>query len=159
MKDLRMEIDGIKFSSRAAAIIVKNNKMLFQKREKDKYWALPGGAIEINERGADTVTRELFEETGEANAKVIRPLWFVEYFAEFENKKNHQYILGFLVDIPNDSILLNSNQFHGIEKEKDLIYEWVDLDNLLNTPIKPDFLYDKIINMKDEFEYIYQDHN
>ena len=44
--------------------IKKNNRILFQKRKQDEFWALPGGAIEVTERGRDVVKRELEEETG-----------------------------------------------------------------------------------------------
>ena len=75
----------------------------------------------------------------------------------FNNKRNHQYILGYLVDIPNNSKLLKNNSFMGIEEGKNVYYEWIPLDKLRETPIKPDYLYDKILNIKDEFEYVYEE--
>lgn len=99
-------IGDIKFGARAVAVIQKNNKILFQKRKNDENCALPGGAIATMERGKEVVKREIMEETGENNVTVKRPLWFCEYFFNFDNKKQHQYIIGYLVDIPEDSILL-----------------------------------------------------
>lgn len=154
MKDIRLMIDDVKFSSRSVGVIIKNNKVLFQKRVGDEFFALPGGAIGVTEKGSDVILREIEEETGEKNAKVIRPLWFVEYMFTFNKVRNHQYILGYLVDIPNNSKLLKKDSFMGIEEGKNVYYEWIDLDKLLNTPIKPDYLYDKLLNIKDEYEYI-----
>ncbi len=153
MEDIRIMLGDVKFSCRSAAVIIKNGKILFQKRKNDAFWALPGGAIGTLERGKDVVIRELLEETGENQAKVIRPLWFVEYFFNFDNKKQHQYILGYLVDIPNNSKLLNSVEFNGIETEKNIVYKWLDLKNISNEPIKPDYLKKKLCNIKNEFEF------
>lgn len=153
MEDIRIMLGDVKFSARAAAVIIKDGKILFQKRKNDAFWALPGGAIGTLERGKDVVIRELAEETGEKNAKVIRPLSFVEYFFSFDNKKQHQYILCYLVDIPNDSKLLENEEFFGIETEKNIIYKWLDLKNIANEPIKPDYLKKKLCNIKTEFEF------
>ena len=154
MSDIRLMIDDVKFSCRSVGVIIKNNKILFQKRVGDEFFALPGGAIGITEKGSDVIIREIEEETGEKQAKVIRPLWFVEYMFTFNKVRNHQYILGYLVDIPNNSKLLKKDSFMGIEEGKNVYYEWIDFDKLLNTPIKPDYLYDKLLNIKEEYEYI-----
>ena len=63
-RDIRLMIDDVKFSSRAVGILKKNNKILFQKRKDDEFWALPGGAIEVFERAKDVIIRELEEEIG-----------------------------------------------------------------------------------------------
>ena len=76
MEDIRVMLGDVKFSARAVAVIIKDGKILFQKRKNDKFWALPGGAIGTLERGRDVVKRELYEETGEDSATVDRPLWF-----------------------------------------------------------------------------------
>ena len=79
-RDIRLMIEDVKFGARAVGVLKKNNRILFQKRKQDEFWALPGGAIEVTERGRDVVRRELEEEIGLTNVKVKRPLWFVEYF-------------------------------------------------------------------------------
>ena len=153
-EDIRLMIGDIKFSCRAVAVIIKNNKILFQKRKGDENWALPGGAIATMETGAEVVLREIEEETGEKNAVVERPLWFTEYFFNFDNKIQHQYILGYLVNIPADSKLLESEEFNGIEPGKDIIYKWIDKKDIKDSPIKPDFLKEKLTNIKDTYEHI-----
>ena len=65
MEDIRLMIGDVKFSARAVAVIQKKGKILFQKRQNDEFWALPGEAIATLERGKDAVTREIYEETGE----------------------------------------------------------------------------------------------
>ena len=128
--DIRLMIGKVKFGARAVAIIKNNNMILFQKRKNDMNWALPGGAIATMEKGSEVVLRELEEETGETKAVVKRPLWFAEYFFEFDEKVQHQYILGYLVDIPDDSKLIHNSEFDGIEEGKNIIYKWIDIKNI-----------------------------
>lgn len=157
MEDIRLMIGDVKFSARAVAVIQKKGKILFQKQKNDEFWALPGGAIATLERGKDVVTREIYEETGEKNSKVIRPLWFSKYFFSFDGKKQNQHILGYLVDVPNSSKLLEKNEFDGIEKEKNIIYKWIDIKDLNNSPIKPEFLKEKLSLINETFEFIEED--
>lgn len=151
--DIRLMIGDVKFGSRAVGVLKKNNKILFQKKKTDLNWALPGGAIATLERGKDVVKREFQEETG-CDVEVIRPLWFVEYFFEFDNLKQHQYIIGYLLDIKDDSKLLQNDEFDGIEKGKNIIYKWIDIKDIKNENIKPDYLKEKLLNIKDNFEFI-----
>jgi 8-oxo-dGTP pyrophosphatase MutT (NUDIX family) len=50
----------------AASAIVTNDKgeILVHRRTDNDLWALPGGGMEFGESVADTVVREVFEETG-----------------------------------------------------------------------------------------------
>jgi ADP-ribose pyrophosphatase YjhB (NUDIX family) len=153
-EDIRLMIGNVKFSCRAVGVIIKNNKILFQKRKGDENWALPGGAIATLETGEEVVLRELGEETGEGNAIVERPLWFTEYFFEFGGKVQHQYILGYLVNIPDNSKLIDNDEFSGIEEGKNIIYKWIDKKNIKKSPIKPDFLKNKLSNIKKTYEHI-----
>ncbi len=152
-KDIRLMIEDVKFSARAVGVIKKNNKILFQQRKGDEFWALPGGAIEVLERAKDVVKRELYEEIGLKDVKVVRPLWFVEYFFNFNNTEQHQYIIGYLLDTENEEII-NKDEFDGIEEGKNIVYKWFDIDTLKDAKIKPDYLKDKLINIKEEFEFI-----
>ncbi len=153
-EDIRLMIGNVKFGCRAVGVIIKDDKILFQKRKNDANWALPGGAIATLETGEEVVLRELEEETGETKATIERPLWFTEYFFNFDNKTQHQYILGYLVNIPADSKLLESEEFNGIEPGKDIIYKWIDKKDIKDSPIKPDFLKEKLTNIKDTYEHI-----
>ena len=158
-RDIRLMIEDVKFGCRSVGVIKKNNKILFQKRRDDKNWALPGGGIEVLERAKDVVVRELEEEIGLTDVKVIRPLWFVEYFFTFEGVKWHQYIIGHLLDISDDNDIINMDEIPGIEEGKNIIYRWFDIDELKTAPIKPDYLKEKLLNIKEEFEFLYEEDN
>ena len=153
-RDIRLMIDDVKFSSRAVGILKKNNKILFQKRKDDEFWALPGGAIEVFERAKDVIIRELEEEIGLRDVEIIRPLWFAEYFFKFDGLNQHQYIIGYLLDIDDNSCIINKDIIEGIEEGKNIIYKWIDIDEIKDAKIKPDYLKEKLVNIKSEFEFI-----
>lgn len=153
-RDIRLMIEDVKFSSRAVGVLKKNNKILFQKRKTDEFWALPGGAIEVFERAKDVITRELEEEIGLTNVEIIRPLWFVEYFFKFDGVDQHQYILGYLLDIDNNNEILNQDEIEGIEEGKNIIYKWIDINDIKSANIKPDYLKEKLLNIEENFEFI-----
>ena len=153
-KDIKLTIEDINFSIRVVGVIIKNNKVLFQKRKNDKYWALPGGKVEISEKTQDVIIRELYEEIGLTDIEIKRPLWFTEYFFDVNNTKHHQYIIGYLLDIKDNEKIINIEEFDGIEPTKNIIYKWIKLSELKNTDIKPDYLSEKLTNIKEEFEFI-----
>lgn len=79
--------------STVAAIIIKDNKILLEKRsafiEKDK-WCLPGGHIEFGEKATNALQREVREELG----LDTREIKFLSYFDEIIPKiKNHPIVL------------------------------------------------------------------
>lgn len=153
-RDIRVMIDDVKFGCRVVGVIKKNNRILFQKRKTDKFWALPGGGIEVLERAKDVIVRELFEEIGLKDVNVKRPLWFVEYFFTLQDVKWHQYIIGYLLDIDDNNEIIKKDEFSGIELGKGIIYKWIDIKDLNMSPIKPEFLKGKLLNLKDNFEFI-----
>jgi 8-oxo-dGTP diphosphatase len=61
------------------ALIFRRDRILMAQRGKEPlkhWWSLPGGALEIGEKLADGVRREVLEETG----LEIRPLGVLEIF-------------------------------------------------------------------------------
>jgi ADP-ribose pyrophosphatase YjhB (NUDIX family) len=49
----------------ASAVVVNDGgELLLQRRKDNDYWSLPGGAIELGESIAQTIAREVREETG-----------------------------------------------------------------------------------------------
>ena len=61
------------------AIIIESDRVLLVERGREPlkgYWSLPGGVLEVGERLADGLSREVLEETG----LVVEPLSVVEIF-------------------------------------------------------------------------------
>lgn len=154
-RDINVQIDGVTLNSRATAVITNGDEVLLQKREKDKYWALPGGKIEVMEKSEDTIKRELEEELGIKNINVEKIIGVSEHFFEFNNQKCHQYIFTYKVNIKKSEWIYEKKEFLGIEKDKDLRYKWIKINDVENIPMKPDFLSKQLLNMKDnDIQYI-----
>jgi len=134
---------------RAVAIIVNNKKVLFQKRKQDEFWALPGGKIRVGETGKETIVRELSEEIGVTNCTVERIQSVSEHFFKYEKDKYHQYIFAYIVKV-NDNDILSNIEFEGIEENENLVFKWFDIDEINETPIKPDFLKEDLLKLDDE---------
>lgn len=143
IKDINVRIEDYIVNLRAVAIIMNNNKILFQKRKQDEFWALPGGKIKAGEPAKETIKRELKEELGVTNCNIERLHSVAEHFFNFGEDKYHQYIFSYIVKINNNDIL-NNIEFEGIEQNENLVFKWFDIKNIKNAPIKPDFLKTKL---------------
>lgn len=147
-RDINIKIADYILNCRAVAIIENEGKILFQKRENDKFWALPGGKVEVGEPTKETVKRELSEELGIKNFEIDNVNTVAEHFFEFNGEKFHQYIFGHKVKVDlSEWIFANKYEFKGIEENKKIIFKWIDIDKLDLTPLKPDFLKEQLKNI------------
>ncbi len=154
-RDINIRIEDYILNCRAVAIIVNNNRILFQKRKQDEFWALPGGKIRVGETTKETIMRELKEELGLKEFKVSGVATVSEYFFEFGKDKYHQFIFGHKVQVNNNEWILKSNEFDGIEEHENLVFKWFELEELGTAPIKPDFLKEQLENInKKELQFI-----
>ena len=145
--DIQFKINDIIFNCRAVAIISYDDKILFQKRKKDEFWALPGGKIRLGETTKDAITRELKEELGLVNFNVSDVATVSEYFFEFGKDKYHQFIFGHKVSVLDSEWIFKDETFIGIEEPENLEFKWFELNELETEPIKPDFLKEQLENL------------
>lgn len=148
-RDINIKIQDVLLNIRAVAIIIHDNKVLFQKRKHDKFWALPGGKIRVGEKSEDTIKRELKEELEINKFNVERCNSISEYFFTFDNNLMHQYIFSYIVSVDNNEWIFNEkSEFDGKEKNENLVFNWFDINSLKDAPIKPDFLKEQIDDIK-----------
>ncbi len=148
-KDINIKIADILLNVRAVAVIVHDDKILFQKRKQDEFWALPGGKIRAGEKSEDAIKRELREELELNNFNVERCNSISEYYFTFDNTLIHQYIFSYVVSVDNNEwILAEKSEFDGKEKKENLVFKWFDIESLIDAPIKPDFLKEQIDSIK-----------
>ena len=48
----------------SAVVVDQAGRILLHRRDDNELWSIPGGGMEVGERIADTVVREVREETG-----------------------------------------------------------------------------------------------
>ena len=145
--DINFKIDDIIFNCRAVAIIIYDDKILFQKRKQDEFWALPGGKIRVGETTKEAITRELKEELGLVNFNVSDVVTVSEYFFEFGKDKYHQFIFGHKVSVLDSEWIFKDETFTGIEEQENLLFKWFELNELETEPIKPDFVKEQLENL------------
>lgn len=148
MKDLTIDIGEWRLNCRATAIIIHDNKILLHHNVKEPYYALVGGRIKIGENSADTVKREFKEETGK-DIELTGYIATIENFFEANNKKYHEITFvhkAEFVDEKDKKTLETIKNIEG-DTEKNVEYEWIDLNNIDKTPIRPEVLK-KILTKK-----------
>ena len=107
------------------AIIVRNGKMLLEKRKNDPgkgRWSVPGGVVELGENVTQTVIREVKEETG---LDVAEPehIDVVDQITRDENGriKYHFVIIDYLVNLKGGTL--------NAASDADTL-QWVSLDDV-----------------------------
>ena len=135
---------GMRFNYRVVGIIFNKNYVLLHRAEKDNFWALPGGRVELLEPSKDALKREMQEELG-VEVRVDKLIWIVETFFKDGGTLFHEMGLYYLVELPKNCSLYRKRQFLGkerLEEEKEirLIFEWFSLNELEALPLYPRFL-------------------
>ena len=123
-KSPRLTTDGV---------IIKDNKLLLIKRKNEPFknkWALPGGFVEYGEKVEDSVTREVFEETG-LKTKINN--FFNVYSDPDRDPRGHTITLVYSLEIVGGNLKGNDDASEA---------KFFELDNL------PELAFDhgKIIN-------------
>ena len=130
-QDFRTKVGNTVFGVRATALILQNGKILVTK-DKGKHYTI-GGAIQVNESTEDAVVREVREELG-VRAQAGQLAFVVENRFEQDGVFYHNIEFHYLVDLLEDAPLTMQ------EDEKSQPCEWIDLDQLQNIQLVPDFL-------------------
>lgn len=160
------EKDSYVFSYRVAGVAISNDKVLVHRSINDDFWSLPGGRCEFLEISKDTLIREMKEEIG-VEVRIIRPLYFVENFFCYEGKDFHEISIFYLMEFPPGlKYIFENDTFHGTEKamgfegaktngeELELIFKWVDTNQLEEMRLYPLFLRKSLKNIKQYPEHI-----
>lgn len=142
------------FDVRVAAIIVKEGKLLVQKKMSDCYYYLPGGKIEIGEKGESALKREFFEETGLNDLVVKSFRGVVENFYTNKEIKCHSINMYYNCLLKDDSILNSVDRLDGAEKEKMIEYVWIDINGEDFVNLRPICAQNCVLGGDDNFHIV-----
>jgi len=120
-------------------IIIKDDKILLLKLNPDikeeDIWDLPGGLVEEGENGKDSLIREIEEGLGiDVLVRERSEGW--KFFRSKDS--NWVYVQNYLCDYLDGDIELGDEHTE---------YEWVDLEDVVNYPVKDESLYLAIQNI------------
>lgn len=146
--DVVLKTENGRFNYRACAIILSGNKLLAMTDENAPYYYLIGGKVELHETAEAAVLREIKEEMN-VNAEIVRPLWVCQnFFTEKVNKdRYHELCFYFLVDISKTDILDKGNKFVLQEGKHTLTFEWLNISELNDKHIVPEFIKNEITDL------------
>ena len=121
------------FMPASACVLIKDNKILLQKRTDNGTWAIHGGGLELGETFEEGLFRELQEEL---NIKPINPVFFNVYSGEdlhfFYPNQDEVYVVVAIYIIED---------YDG-DLKPDLVelseLKWFEFDKLPNDINKPD---------------------
>lgn len=152
--DLTFKTERGVFNYRVCAVIKYDNKLLAMKNDKSPYYYLPGGRVNLHESADNAIRREMKEELG-IDAKIVRPLWFVQsFFIEDESKdKFHELCISYLVDV-SDTDLIHRDKIIGLETKHHEVFEWLNIDTLKEQYLYPLFIKEKITDLTKQFEML-----
>ena len=157
MRDnIKMKTDDYNFKFRVSGLIIRNNKILLVDMDDSGFLCLPGGYVELGETTEEAVKRELIEEIGK-DIMVKKYLGVVEnYFINKFSKKMHEISLYYLMDFVSCDIeesnftLIENDKGHNIK----LDFKWINIDEVDNFDIRPNFLKDLFKNNNLEFNHL-----
>lgn len=155
-----MDRSKLKYRQSVVALILdsKGNILLVQKKNYDNnQWDIPGGGIEKKENCETALKRELNEELGTINFKIINKSKIIDQFewpddvianqlkskgVTFRGQQRHQYLLMFIGD--KKQIMFPADELKAIK--------WVSIDKLDKHLIFPG-QYVKIKSLLSEFGF------
>ncbi|MDP4087042.1 MAG: NUDIX domain-containing protein [Bacillota bacterium] len=138
------------FTYRAAAIIIKDDKLLLVKHEDYQCYYTIGGKVRINETSEEAVIREAYEETG-IEFQIDRLLFIQERLFEMTGENHHEIGFYFLMK-ENTNIDLYCRKFTDQGTKETL--HWLPIESIDKTYLIPEFLKTKLLFNKIGIEHI-----
>lgn len=133
-----------KFSLRAAALIIHDDKLLLAKSDKYDCYYTVGGGIQQNESSDSAVIRECYEETG-CHFEIDRLVFIQERFFSLENTDYHEVVFFYLMKDTKFEIYSGINT----DQQNEHLY-WMPIEVLKDINLAPEFLKTAIKSIPDE---------
>ena len=145
---IRFDHGTQRFNYRIVGVAIHDDEVLLHRADHEPFWTCPGGRGELGETAEETIKREMQEEL-ETSIEVVRLLWLVENFFEYDGVSYHEIALYFLIRFPTTSKPLTLRTFDGDEAGMRLRFQWFPLDEaaLAGLPLLPAFLPSGLTNL------------
>ncbi len=151
-KDWLFSADTYSCDIRTVGVLVKNNKILVQREKEGNEYALPGGHIKIGETLEDGLFREYKEETG-IDIKIKHMLWSEECFWEWGSRLAHNISFYFLIEESDGFEIPDVGEFVSHKDNCNVVIGWMDIDQIQNIVIYPEFLKNEIYNLNGQIKH------
>ena len=150
--DVRISRSGQNFKFRVGGIIKQGDKYLTVRINKNPFYCLIGGHVQLNENTEKAVVREIKEELCvDVRVKALACI-FENFFRVKSGRKYHELCFAYDVELPSGVVI---NDFTREEKENGetitLEFKWLTLEEMRKN-FKPRALVDVI--EKDEFTHL-----
>lgn len=138
---IRFDDGGRRFNYRIVGVAIHDGTVLLHRAGDEPFWTLPGGRAEMGEPAEQTIRREMQEELS-TGVDVVRLLWLVENFFDYDNLSYHELALYFLIRFPPNSTPLTQNAFESRDGDTRLQFKWFPIHEptLISLPLLPSFL-------------------
>lgn len=135
--DAMFDWGDVRLNIRVAAVWIVDDHVLVHKDKDDDHWALPGGRIKLLEDASEALKREMMEELN-VHVEVERMIWTTENFFQYEGCRFHE--IGFYYALKPEKTIFKKESFYGFEKNRRLLYHWIPINSLSESPLEPSFL-------------------
>ncbi|REK52201.1 MAG: hypothetical protein C6W55_17085 [Thermobacillus sp.] len=140
---------------RAAGLLQRENRILFQRNKKGDAWVLPGGRVEVGETSVETLEREFIEEPG-MRVHATRILCMIETFNAYGYEGLHEIGIYHVVTA-DDETPVSDSPFKGKDPTVELTFRWIPVDEIERHKIYPRVLKDILTNLPGEMKYYVND--
>lgn len=142
--DIRINKNGESFKFRVGGIIKKDDKYLVVKINKNNFYCLIGGHVELNEDTESAVVREIKEELCvDVKVKALSCI-FENFFISKSGRKFHELCFAYDVEIIDDVEIKDFTRQENDNGEMvKLEFKWLTIDEM-KKEFKPEALIDVI---------------
>ncbi len=150
----------ITFGYRTAAVVIHDDKVLLHRSETDPFWSLPGGKVNFFDASDEALKRDIHEEAGISNLKIVRLLWIIENFLKKQGNAFHELELIYLCNLPPSISLPKAEEFlgteHSIPGNQKSLFRWFQRteEDLRFISILPTFLKTALIHLPESTNHI-----
>jgi len=157
--DISLRTGEGRFNYRVAGLLIDKSRLLIMTDEQSQHYFIPGGRVLINELSEDAIIREIREELN-IEVKVNRMLWVSEEFfhEDYYNEQFHEICFYYLLDLVDKKLMSKGNKFLIEEGKHSNTFMWVEIENISELDLRPDFVKNNISKLPREIKHMVSKH-